>query len=180
MATGAGARDPVVVTRDLLDYVHAASRVKAVGTGADLGEAADTVQRLAAIAESQSLAQLTRLWKILLTALDDVRTAPDPLAAAEMTLLRLVAASMLPPPEDAARLLASQPPAPADREAPGKSEPAALPAGAEAALDIEPEAADTPDLQQGPDTFEALIAMLQDRRDIILQLDVERFIRPSP
>ena len=170
--------DPVVVTRDLLDYVHAASRVKAVGTGADLGEAADTVQRLAAIAESQSLAQLTRLWKILLTALDDVRTAPDPLAAAEMTLLRLVAASMLPPPEDAARLLASQPPAPADREAPGKSEPAALPAGTEAALDIEPEAADAPDVQQGPDTFEALIAMLQDRRDIILQLDVERCVRP--
>ena len=170
--------DPVVVTRDLLDYVHAASRVKAVGTGADLGEAADTVQRLAAIAESQSLAQLTRLWKILLTALDDVRTAPDPLAAAEMTLLRLVAASMLPPPEDAARLLASQPPAPADREAPGKSEPAALPAGTEAALDIEPDTDEAADVQRGPDTFEALIAMLQDRRDIILQLDVERCVRP--
>ncbi|WP_417477943.1 DNA polymerase III subunit gamma/tau [Maricaulis sp.] len=170
--------DPVVVTRDLLDYVHAASRVKAVGSGADLGEAADTVQRLAAIAESQSLAQLTRLWKILLTALDDVRTAPDPLAAAEMTLLRLVAASMLPPPEDAARLLASQPPAAPDREAPGKPEPAAAPAGAEAALDVEPGTADAPGVQQGPDTFEALIAMLQERRDIILQLDVERCVRP--
>ncbi|WP_417495516.1 DNA polymerase III subunit gamma/tau [Maricaulis sp.] len=173
-----GGGDPVVVTRDLLDYVHAASRVKAVGSGADLGEAADTVQRLAAIAESQSLAQLTRLWKILLTALDDVRTAPDPLAAAEMTLLRLVAASMLPPPEDAARLLASQPPAAPDREAPGKPEPAAAPAGAEAALDAEAGTTDTPGVQQGPDTFEALIAMLQERRDIILQLDVERCVRP--
>jgi len=170
--------DPVVVTRDLLDYVHAASRVKAVGTGADLGEAADTVQRLGAIAESQSLAQLTRLWKILLTGLDDVRTAPDPLAAAEMTLLRLVAASMLPPPEDAARLLASQPPAAADREAPGKPEPAAAPAEAQAALEVEPEQTQTPAVQQGPDTFEALIAMLQERRDIILQLDVERCVRP--
>tara|TARA_R110002126_G_scaffold69044_9_gene174700 strand:+ start:891 stop:2654 length:1764 start_codon:yes stop_codon:yes gene_type:complete len=170
--------DPVVVTRDLLDYVHAASRVKAVGSGADLGEAADTVQRLAAIAESQSLAQLTRLWKILLTALDDVRTAPDPLAAAEMTLLRLVAASMLPPPEDAARLLASQPPAAPDREAPGKPEPAAAPAVAEAALDVEAGTTDAPEVQQGPDTFEALIAMLQERRDIILQLDVERCVRP--
>jgi len=170
--------DPVVVTRDLLDYVHAASRVKAVGTGADLGEAADTVQRLGAIAESQSLAQLTRLWKILLTGLDDVRTAPDPLAAAEMTLLRLVAASMLPPPEDAARLLASQPPATADREAPGKPEPAAAPAEAQAALEVDPEQTQTPAVQQGPDTFEALIAMLQERRDIILQLDVERCVRP--
>ncbi|SDL84143.1 DNA polymerase III subunit gamma/tau [Maricaulis salignorans] len=170
--------DPVVVTRDLLDYVHAASRVKAVGSGADLGEAADTVQRLAAIAESQSLAQLTRLWKILLTALDDVRTAPDPLAAAEMTLLRLVAASMLPPPEDAARLLAGQPPASADREAPGKPEPAAVSAGTEAVLEVESDTDEAADVQQGPDTFEALIAMLQERRDIILQLDVERCVRP--
>tara|TARA_R110000868_G_scaffold35362_1_gene126897 strand:- start:21093 stop:22862 length:1770 start_codon:yes stop_codon:yes gene_type:complete len=172
--------DPVVVTRDLLDYVHAASRVKAVGSGADLGEAADTVQRLTVIAESQSLAQLTRLWKLLLTGLDDVRTAPDPLAAAEMTLLRLVAASMLPPPEDAARLLASQPPAAADREAPGKPEPASAPAGIEAAHASAPlsVAESAPDIQPGPDTFEALIAMLQERRDIILQLDVERCVRP--
>ena len=173
--------DPVVVTRDLLDYVHAASRVKAVGTGADLGEAADTVQRLAAIAESQSLAQLTRLWKILLTGLDDVRTAPDPLAAAEMTLLRLVAASMLPPPEDAARLLASQPPATPDREAPGKPEPAAMPAGTDAvmpAAHLAETAAEPPAMSQGPTSFEELIAMLQERRDIILQLDVERCVRP--
>lgn len=174
--------DPVVVTRDLLDYVHAASRVKAVGTAADLGEAADTVQRLAAIAESQSLAQLTRLWKLLLTGLEDVRIAPDPLAAAEMTLLRLVAASMLPPPEDAARLLASQPPAAADREAPGKPEPAAAPAEAaspaEAIAAPEPVPAQAATIRTGPDTFEALIAMLQKRRDIILQLDVERCVRP--
>lgn len=172
--------DPVVVTRDLLDYVHAASRVKAVGSGADLGEAADTVQRLAVIAESQSLAQLTRLWKLLLTGLEDVRTAPDPLAAAEMTLLRMVAASMLPPPEDAARLLACQPPAAADREAPEKPEPAAAPAEAEAASTVEPlsVAESAPEILPGPDTFEALIAMLQERRDIILQLDVERCVRP--
>ncbi|WP_339743329.1 DNA polymerase III subunit gamma/tau [uncultured Maricaulis sp.] len=172
--------DPVVVTRDLLDYVHAASRVKAVGSGADLGEAADTVQRLAVIAESQSLAQLTRLWKLLLTGLEDVRTAPDPLAAAEMTLLRMVAASMLPPPEDAARLLASQPPAAADREAPGKPEPAAAPAepASPAEAGTAPEPAETAAIQQGPGSFEDLIAMLQERRDIILQLDVERCVRP--
>ena len=173
--------DPVVITRDLLDYVHAISRVKAVGSGADLGEAADTVQRLAAIAESQSLAQLTRLWKLLLTGLEDVRKAPDPLAAAEMTLLRLVAASMLPPPEDAARLLSGQPPAAPDREAPGKPEPAAAPAAPDAVMPVEPDAGPAGEalaMPQGPASFEELIAMLQERRDIILQLDVERCVRP--
>jgi DNA polymerase-3 subunit gamma/tau len=115
--------DPIVITRDLLDYVHAASRVKAVGEGADLGEAAETAQRLGVMAEGLSLAQLTRLWKLLLTGLDDVRAAPDALAAAEMTVLRLVAAAQLPPPEEAARLLAGGA-APAQAGAPGKTDPA--------------------------------------------------------
>ena len=172
--------DPVVITRDLLDYVHAISRVKAAGPGADLGEAADTVERIAGLAEKQSLAQLTRLWKILLTGLDDVRNAPDALAAAEMTVLRL-----------AARILAGHPPAaqasdapPASPagEAPGKPEPAPhAPAQADhrpAPPPEPPEQSEAPDVS-GPDTFEALIALLREKRDIALQSDIERYVRPA-
>jgi DNA polymerase-3 subunit gamma/tau len=181
--------DPVVITRDLLDYVHAISRVKAAGPGADLGEAADTVERIAGLAEKQSLAQLTRLWKILLTGLDDVRNAPDALAAAEMTVLRLAAAAALPPPEEAARILAghppaAQPPASPAGEAPGKPEPAPH---APAQADHRPEpqvsqpAAAEPagEPVSGPDTFEALIALLREKRDIALQSDIERYVRPA-
>ncbi|MHA6287490.1 DNA polymerase III subunit gamma/tau [Maricaulis sp. CAU 1757] len=177
--------DPVVITRDLLDYVHAVSRVKAVGSGADLGEAADTVARLASLAETQSLGQLTRLWKILLTGLDDVRLAPDPLAAAEMTVLRLATAAMLPPPEEAARILAGHPPATkeAPAEAPGKPEPAGAEARTPDAV-TEPapegfgEVGEAEAMIEGPDSFEALIDMLRGKRDIGLQTDVERFVRP--
>lgn len=191
--------DPVVITRDLLDYVHALSRVKAAGPGADLGEAADTVQRIAGLAEKQSLAQLTRLWKILLTGLDDVRNAPDALAAAEMTVLRLAAAASLPPPEEAARILAGHPPAarsetppaaPPDSspasapaslagEAPGKPEPASqAPAHADRpAAPVAPVEAESE--LPGPRTFEALIALLREKRDIALQSDVERYVRPG-
>jgi len=162
--------DPVVITRDLLDFIHATSRVKAVGATADLGEATETVERLVKLSDGLSLGQLTRFWKIMLTGLDDVRLAPDALAAAEMTLLRLIAAAMLPPPEDAARLLSQTPPAPAEpREAPGKPEPAPAPAA--------PVASDEPAVA-GPRTFEALIELLQDKRDIALQSDVERYARP--
>ncbi len=163
--------DPVVITRDVLDFIHAISRVKAVGNGADLGEAVETVTRLETLAGGLSLGQLTRFWKIMLTGLDDVRLAPDALSAAEMTLLRLVSAAMLPPPEDAARQLASTPAAaPPERvaptvEAPGKPDPApAEPvAGRETA---------------GPQTFEDLIALLREKRDIALQSDVERYVHP--
>ncbi|WP_300544824.1 DNA polymerase III subunit gamma/tau [Maricaulis sp.] len=176
--------DPVVIGRDLLDYVHATSRVKAAGPGADLGEAADTVQRIVALAEKQSLGQLTRLWKILLTGLDDIRNAPDPLAAAEMTVLRLAAAAALPGPEEAARILAAHPPAqtgPAASagEAPGKPEPApAAPAGM---APVQPPAplADGEVPADGPESFEALIALLREKRDIGLQSDIERYVRPA-
>ncbi|MFY0638646.1 DNA polymerase III subunit gamma/tau [Maricaulis maris] len=182
--------DPVVITRDLLDYVHATARVKAAGPGADLGEAADTVARIVALAESLSLGQLTRMWKILLTGLDDVRAAPDALAAAEMTVLRLAAAAALPPPEDAARLLAGLPRASGATEAPGKPEPAAAPAAPPAAEPVAhhralnaPEAAssveqDAPAIS-GPQTWEALMAMLREKRDIALQSDMERHVRPA-
>ena len=185
--------DPVVITRDLLDFVHALSRVKAAGTGADLGEAADTVERLARLADAQSLGQLTRLWKILLTGLDDVRNAPDPLAAADMTVLRLAAAASLPGPEEAARILAAHPASPAPApggEAPGKPEPASMaPADALPVRNTPPvfEPVSPPDRTQpegevpmaGPATFEALIELLREKRDIALQTDVERYVRPA-
>ena len=195
--------DPVVITRDLLDFVHALSRVKAAGAGADLGEAADTVERLSKLADAQSLGQLTRLWKILLTGLDDVRNAPDPLAAADMTVLRLAAAASLPGPEEAARILAGHPaspapaPAPASGgEAPGKPEPASM-APADRMPEARPEPAPAPQTVfepvsppdrtrpegevpvDGPETFEALIELLREKRDIALQTDVERYVRPA-
>ena len=179
--------DPAVITRDLLDYVHATSRVKAVGPGADLGEAADTVSRITALSEKLSLAQLTRLWKLLLGGLDDVRNAPDPLAAAEMTILRLVAACMLPSPEDAARLLSQHPIAAPDREAPGKPEatapepaPEPVASASQRASEVtitDPARPESVALA-GPESWEGLMAFLQSRRDIHLQLDVERFVRP--
>lgn len=192
--------DPVIIIRDLLDFVHAASRVKAVGDGIDLGEAKETLERLSGIAEQLSLAQLTRLWKLILTGLDDVRQAPDPLAAAEMTVLRLIAAVNLPGPEDAARLLAALPTEttgaekaePAAGEAPGKPEPAAPEPAMKIAADTlpvmeedrsapEPEIIDNASAEPapaGPATFEALIDLLRSKRDIGLQTDIERFARP--
>ncbi|MBO6797741.1 DNA polymerase III subunit gamma/tau [Maricaulis sp.] len=167
--------DPIVITRDLLDYVHSLSRVKAVGKSADLGEAAETIERLANLSERMTLGQLTRYWRILLTALDDIRQAPDALSAAEMTLLRLISAAMLPPPEDAARLLASTPPATVPPEAPGK--PEARPAPSQPVAQASPVASE-PSAGNGPHDFEELIALLQAKRDIGLQSDVERFVRP--
>ena len=193
--------DPDVMSRDCLDYIHAATRLKAAGPEADLGEPKNIVERLTVISERFTLAQLTRLWKVLLTGLEDIRKAPDPLTAAEMTLLRLGSAANLPSPEDAARMLAGQAAstAPASAATPAAAEPAPTasattqkPADSEDQTSEvaegdrpfestpapEPESDSTSaDTVAGPQSFEALVALIAERRDIKLKSDIERFVR---
>ena len=168
--------DPQVLMRDILDHLHAMSRLKAAGDEADLAEAKETVERLTALAEPRSLGALSRLWKTALTGLDDVRSAPDPVAAAEMAVIRIMAASSLPPPEDAARLIA------AAKEGGGASPaPTAPPAGAgpqgQADQPGGPSAVEAAP-PQGPASLDDLIALIDEHRDIALKFDVERYVRP--
>ena len=97
--------DPVIIVRDLLDICHEISRAKILGKEADFDAAPDMIARLHDLAGGLSTGQITRLWQLLLKSHDDVRSAPDPLAACEMALLRLAVAGELPPPELAAQIL---------------------------------------------------------------------------
>ena len=60
------------------------------------------------MAASLSMPMLTRTWQMLLKGLGEARTAPMPLQAVEMTLVRLAYAADLPTPEDAVKALGSQ------------------------------------------------------------------------
>ncbi len=101
--------DPTLILRDLLDIGHEAARAQALGADARIIGGADWVGRVRGLAETLSPAQLSRLWQMLLKALEEAGKAPDPIAAVEMALVRLCAAQSLPPPEDAARLLRDGP-----------------------------------------------------------------------
>ena len=171
--------DPQVLMRDLLDHLHAMSRIKAAGADADLAEAKETVERLTKLSQAQSLAGLGRLWKTALTGLDDVRSAPDPVSAAEMAVIRLMAAASLPSPEDAARLLAA-----AKASGAGEPAPSAAPQGPSAQAAPAPPAptaptvAADPEPAAGPQTVEDFLALVEASRDINLKLDIERHVRP--
>lgn len=173
--------DPQVLMRDVLDYLHAMNRLKAAGSGAALGEAAETVARLNALADSHSLASLSRLWKTALSGLEDVRSAPDPMAAVEIAIIRLMSAASLPGPEEAARLIAAM--------AQGASLPASVPpsapsapsdapgASASAADDYGEAEAESHDHGAGPQSLADLLAMIDAEREVLLKDQVERFVR---
>ena len=99
--------DPSTIVADLLELSHWLTRVRVVPASADdptLPEAERV--RGKAMAETLPMAVLTRAWQILLKGLDEVRLAPNPLAAAEMVLIRLIFAADLPTPADALKALA--------------------------------------------------------------------------
>ncbi|GBR67151.1 DNA polymerase III subunit gamma/tau [Gluconobacter kanchanaburiensis] len=89
-----------VLLVDLLDLLHLISRLKAIPSlreSRDLPEAERT--RGMALADRLSNTVLGRAWQILLKGVQEVETAPDRRQAAEMLLIRLCHASLLPTPD---------------------------------------------------------------------------------
>ncbi len=189
----ASGADPILVIRDLLELTHEVSRLKAAPDAKAPG-ASDHVARLKAMAQGQSLGNLSRLWQLLLKGHEEAQKAPDPLAAASMVLIRAAAAAALPPPEDAAKLLAGQPAArsngngaSANPGGPQASAPLAaaptpmrgvVPAHRLAtALAQQPAQSSEPQAYRGPATFDALLSELEGRREVDLQIDMETYMR---
>ena len=97
--------EPPALLRGALELTH---RVTLAQLGRD--ESSFSEEERAAISEwSQRLSagQLHRLWQLLLKGHEEVKTAPDPLVAARMALLRVLHAADLPDPGTLAKHLES-------------------------------------------------------------------------
>ena len=103
--------EPLALMRALMDLVHTITVSQVSGAEPDApGE--DERAALADFAARLSAAKLHRLWQLLLKGHEEVRSAPDPLVALEMALLRVLHAADMPDPGKLARRIeqiASQP-----------------------------------------------------------------------
>src|SRR5499433_2588981 len=98
--------DPAVVLTDLAEFTHFVTRVKVVPAVADdpsLAEIERTRGRAFAVALSMRV--LSRTWQMLFKGLPEVQTAGNPIAAAEMVLVRIAYAADLPTPDELVRTL---------------------------------------------------------------------------
>ncbi len=98
--------DPQTIVSDLLEIVHAITRAHVAGTMPIAAE--DERTRIGEWAAKLAMPALQRLWQMLLKGLMDVQTAPSPVEAAEMVVLRLLYAADLPDPGDLVKRLRSQ------------------------------------------------------------------------
>ena len=98
--------EPQTVVQELLEISHWLTRIKVVPVAADARDVAgEDAARARGMAERLSIPVLARAWQMLLKGLDELQTAPSPLLAAEMLLVRLAYVADLPPPAALAALL---------------------------------------------------------------------------
>ncbi len=166
--------DPRAVAQDLLEHCHDAAVAKALGPDA-LHLPKDQAARLAALGAQLSAGSISRLWQMLLKALDEVGRAPDPAAAMDMVLIRLCYAADLPGPEAALEALRDGAPVIGGG---GRSSSGGGGGGVTATahrIDLAPHPS-----PNGPRlaSFEDLALLADARRDIALRYDIERFVRP--
>ncbi len=117
--------DPMAILRDLAEISHWVSVIKITPDAAeDPTVSPDERTRGAAMAEALPMRVLTRLWQMLLKALEEVSMAPNAMMAAEMAIIRLTHVADLPSPEELVRKLDGQSPPPAGPGGGGGARPA--------------------------------------------------------
>ena len=89
--------EPEMAIADLMDLIHRASLIAAGGSADSLLEAERTP--VTALAD-MGIARLGRAWQMLLKGHAEITTAPQPMAAAEMLLIRLAHLANMPTPAD--------------------------------------------------------------------------------
>jgi len=190
--------DPAVVLSDLAEFTHFVTRVKVVPSVADdvsLSEAERVRGR--AFATQLSMRVLSRAWQMLLKGVSEVQASGRPVAAAEMVLVRIAYAADLPTPDEVVRSMTEESGAPARPQGNGGGASAApaqnftpryeAPRGSpRSSAAVSPRVADDPMAQADSaaaaptltiNSFEQLIALAQDKRDIAAKMALERDVR---
>ncbi|SEQ02049.1 DNA polymerase III subunit gamma/tau [Thalassobius taeanensis] len=194
--------DPMAVLRDLAEITHWISVVKITPEAADDPTVSpDERARGQGMAEKLPMRPLTRMWQMLLKALDEVANAPNAMMAAEMAVIRLTHVADLPSPEELVRKLQDMPPpsGPADGGGGGLAHGASSPAAGGRTTSGAGSAHASPTLgqagqpqangaatalAQAPDqvlahfpTFDHVVELIRAHRDMRLLVEVETTLR---
>ncbi len=175
--------DPLAVLRDLAEITHWVSVVKITPDAAeDPTISPDERARGRQMAEALPIRVLSRMWQMLLKALEEVAAAPNAMMAAEMAVIRLTHVADLPSPEEMVRKLQDAPPT--SGSAPARPSPTPDGGNGDAravsttATGASPAPAQAPDmaLARYP-TFEHVYELIRANRDMRLQREVETGLR---
>ncbi len=182
--------DPMAVLRDLAEITHWISVIKINPAAAeDPTTPPDEQTRGQDMAARLPMRALTRMWQMLLKAIEEVSLAPNAMMAAEMAMIRLTHVADLPDPETLVKKLSDTPRPPSG----GGSIPGGAPAGGGtvhsprlAPVHSAPSrgpvmTAAAPALAEGQlqvyASFDQVIELIRQKRDMLLLNEVETGLR---
>lgn len=181
--------DPMAVLRDLAEITHWISVIKITPEAADDPTTPqEERERGLEMAQVLPMRVLSRMWQMLLKALEEVALAPNAMMAAEMAIIRLTHVADLPDPETLVKKLMSEP---------RPSMPGGAPAGGgggggmvHGALRMAPAAPMRGPTMQGGQAvamaesqlvvyaaFDQVVDLIREKRDMRLLLEVENNVR---
>ena len=179
--------DPMAVLRDLAEVTHWVSVVKITPEAAeDPTVSPDERSRGIEMAGALPMRVLTRLWQMLLKALDEVANAPNAMMAAEMAIIRLTHVADMPTPGELVRQLkAENPPAPGHSGGSTTTQTAAPQGNHTQAKTTAPSGSGTvAALAQQPNealsrfvSFDHVVELIRANRDVKLLVEVEGCVR---
>ena len=184
--------DPMAIIRDLAEITHWISVVKITPDAADDPTVSpDERARGATLSEQLAMRVLTRMWQMLLKALDEVAQAPNSMMAAEMAIIRLTHVADLPSPEELVKKLqnSSPPPVPPSGGTSGTRTGIVTNAQSNVAVTTAPTGGPTASLGSAQPvtetvsalahyaTFDAVVDLVRSQRDVKLLVEVESCIR---
>ncbi|PJF09636.1 DNA polymerase III subunit gamma/tau [Pseudorhodobacter sp. MZDSW-24AT] len=181
--------DPMAILRDLAEITHWVSVLKITPEAAeDPTTPPDERARGLEMAKALPMRSLSRMWQMLLKAIEEVGLAPNAMMAAEMAIIRLTHVADLPDPESLVRRLQNAP-GPVAGGAPAGG-------GAVHGMVRAPSAPMRGPVMNGAGqvmalaaeqvvyaSFDQVVALIRDRRDMKLLYEVEegvRLVRYSP
>ena len=92
---------PIAIMRDLAEVTHWVSVIKINPEAVnDPTVSPDEKTRGQAFSETLPMRVLTRTWQLLLKSLEEISSAPNPMMAAEMAIIRITHISDSPTPEE--------------------------------------------------------------------------------
>jgi DNA polymerase-3 subunit gamma/tau len=191
--------DPMAVLRDLAEITHWISVIKITPAAAeDPTTPPEERTRGLEMASALPMRALSRMWQMLLKAIEEVALAPNAMMAAEMAVIRLTHVADLPDPETLVKKLQSQ----AAPPSPGGGMAGGAPAGGNYGGTVHAPvmgAAQAP--MRGPTmmggqatafaqapalmlpTFQHVVDLIRDKRDMLLLKEVEdgvKLVRYAP
>ncbi|WP_108484885.1 DNA polymerase III subunit gamma/tau [Oceaniglobus ichthyenteri] len=173
--------DPMAVLRDLAEITHWISVIKITpDAGDDPTIGPDEQARGAMMAGKLPMRILTRMWQMLLKALEEVANAPNAMMAAEMAIIRLTHVADLPSPDDLLRKLQNtpRPTAPAPNAPPPSGGPGPRAMSTRSGGGAAPALANQPDPGLARfASFDHVIDLIRANRDAKLLIEVETCVQ---